>query len=242
MKIITGMHRSGTSLVANLFYNVGADLGNPETFYRADRWNSDGYFEQQEILDINIPLINGPWGKLSYFHLPSTNTIRKRADKISDTIRHTADKYRDKVVKETRFCLTLPVWIKYGLKIDGIIVCLRDPVQVAKSIQKRNHIPVRLGLNLWYIHNMRLMDNTQNIKVWFVYYQNLLNSETFHVEMKHALNFFGYKLLDDKLEELRKKCIKPMMNHNKGTTDLYPLKIGTLWNETLKRHEGQFMK
>ena len=29
MKIISGMHRSGTSLVARLFYESGADMGNP---------------------------------------------------------------------------------------------------------------------------------------------------------------------------------------------------------------------
>ena len=39
------MHRSGTSLVAQMFAEAGADLGNVDSFYRADKWNQDGYFE-----------------------------------------------------------------------------------------------------------------------------------------------------------------------------------------------------
>ena len=42
MKIITGMHRSGTSLVAQIAHRAGAEMGDPETFYRPDRWNPDG--------------------------------------------------------------------------------------------------------------------------------------------------------------------------------------------------------
>ena len=44
MYLITGMHRSGTSLVAQIFFEVGMDFGDPENFYPADRWNPDGYF------------------------------------------------------------------------------------------------------------------------------------------------------------------------------------------------------
>ena len=70
MKLISGMHRSGTSLVAQLFFEAGADMGNPSTFYPTDKWNSDGYFEQTDILAINQPLINGFLGRFSYFWLP----------------------------------------------------------------------------------------------------------------------------------------------------------------------------
>ncbi len=62
MKIISGMHRSGTSLVARLFFEGGANMGNPLEFYRSDKWNTDGYFEQPDIHSINMPLINGPGG------------------------------------------------------------------------------------------------------------------------------------------------------------------------------------
>ena len=59
------------------FMEAGADLGDPETFYPSDRWNRDGYCEQSEILAVNMPLVSGPWGKLAFLKLPSTETILK---------------------------------------------------------------------------------------------------------------------------------------------------------------------
>ena len=102
MRIISGMHRSGTSLVARLFFEAGADLGDPATFYPPDRWNPGGYFEQPAIHAINMPLINGPFWKFAYFRLPSTRTILRRARRKSDAIAAAALAYRGRVVKETR--------------------------------------------------------------------------------------------------------------------------------------------
>src|SRR5262245_2065716 len=98
MKLITGMRRSGPSLVARLFYEAGADLGAPGTFYRPDRWNPDGYFEQREIQGVNMKLIHGMLWKLAYFRLPSTETIRRRAERARAELRRLAQKYAGKVV------------------------------------------------------------------------------------------------------------------------------------------------
>ena len=66
MHIITGMHRSGTSLVARIFHLMGANLGDEDTFYQPDMWNPEGYFEQPDIHSINMPLVNGIFWKFSY--------------------------------------------------------------------------------------------------------------------------------------------------------------------------------
>ena len=237
--IITGMHRTGTSLVARLFYESGADMGNADEFYRPDKWNPDGYFEQPDIHAINMPLINGPWWKFSYFYLPSTETILNRAKKRATQIKQIAARYQGKVVKETRYCLTLPAWSKYGAKVDRILVCLRDPVQVARSIQKRNFTTLNHGFNLWYIHNSRLLENAEHIPMWFIYYNNLLDEQDYFIEMKGAFQFFGYDFPDETLAQLQKKCVKPQMNHNPEQTDIYPRKVAVLWQELLERHKKQ---
>jgi hypothetical protein len=241
MKIITGMHRSGTSLVARLFYEAGADMGG-SNFYRPDKWNLDGYFEKTDFHSVNMPLINGHCGKLAYFSLPSTTTILKRAIKISDKIKDLSTKYHGKVVKETRFCLTLPAWIKYGHEIEKIIICLRDPIQVAYSIKKRNHFSLSHALSLWHEHNFRILENAKNIPQWFVYYKNLLSEESSLKEIQGTLNFFGIDLNHEKILELKQKCVKPDYNHNKMETTIYPRKINDLWQRLLKMHKIQFIK
>lgn len=240
MKIISGMHRSGTSLIARLFHEAGADMGDPDTFYRPDKWNPDGYFEQPAIHEVNMPLIRGRWWKFSYFMLPSEKTILKRARKLAGRIRETAACFEGKVVKEARFCLTLPAWLAYGAHIDRILVCLRDPIHVAGSLQKRNRISVRRALGLWSLHNSRLLESAKGIDLWFVYYRNVLSQELYFHEMGSAFRFFGYNFSDDELGALRTKCVKPQMNHHQQQSFSYPPDVQKLWDELLNRHESQF--
>jgi len=240
LRIITGMHRSGTSLVGRLFFEAGADMGNPDTFYRADRWNPEGYYEQPDIHAINMPLINGPWWKFSYFWLPSTQTIIKRARKMEDQIRDTALMYRGKVVKETRFCLTLPAWLEFGAQVEGIIICLRDPIAVARSIQKRNKTTLGHGYKLWRIHNERILEHSRGIPTWYIDYRRLLNAETFMEEMPPAMEFFGFQLGEDRLKVLCEQNVRPGMNHNREQVSEYPPKIRQLWSELKARHARQF--
>ena len=117
MLLVTGMHRSGTSITTQLLLEAGAKLGNPDKLFPGDKWNPDGYFEQMEILDVNISLVNGPWGKLSYLSPPSENLILKRADKLEKKIMELATSHMDLIVKDPRFCLTFPVWQQFN---DGI--------------------------------------------------------------------------------------------------------------------------
>ena len=225
--------------MARLFYEAGADMGDPQTFYRPDRWNPEGYFEQPDIHAINMPLINGPWWKFAYYHLPSTQTILKRAEKRQDQIRETARAYDAKVIKETRFCLTLPAWLKYGATVDRILICLRDPIQVARSIQKRNITIIGHGYYLWRLHNMRILENAGDIPVWFINYRDLLDPDTQIGEITEAFRFMGYDFSEERIRELAQMCVKPSMNHNPEASVSYPPKIQSLWDTLLQRHADQ---
>lgn len=239
MKIITGMHRSGTSLVGRLFYEVGADMGNPATFYAADHWNPDGYFEQMEILAINRSLIHGVFGRLAYFRLPSAETILRRARRMVEKIRSTGEKYRGKVVKETRYCLTLPAWLKHGVPVDRILVCLREPLAVARSLKKRNRITLRHGYRLWLEHNRRLLQAVGDIPLWFVSYRRLLDHSTSEAEIRGALQFFGLTVSSSRLAELQQRCVKPDMDHAPNMRADYPQSVEVLWQDLLFRHAQQ---
>lgn len=233
------MHRSGTSLIARLFHAAGLDLGDEKTFYRPDRWNPDGYFEQPDIHAINFPLINGPLWKFAYFWLPSESTILHRAEKLAPLIKKTALKYDAKIIKETRFCLTLPAWVNHGARVEKIICCLRDPIQVARSLSKRNWITLNHAFRLWKEHNIRLLKATQDLPVHFVYYQDILNDPFPYSHLRDALAFFDVSLSDSKLAELAQKNIKPSMNNNPETNFNYPADIAELWNQLLRRYKSQ---
>jgi hypothetical protein len=47
--IITGMHRSGTSLTAAFIHKIGLDLG--DNLLKYNYWNPKGYFEDIDFVE-----------------------------------------------------------------------------------------------------------------------------------------------------------------------------------------------
>ncbi len=240
MRIISGMHRSGTSLMGRLFFLAGADMGNPETFRPPNRWNPFGYFEQSDVNALNKKLLHGPYGKLVYLWLPSTNTLIRRSRQNVDQVQAVAQKYQDRVIKGPRFCLTLPAWLAVGAEVERLIICLREPIQVAQSIQRRNHVLICYGLHLWYLHNQRLLDHLQDIPVWFVRFSHLINENTRTTELAHALQFFEYPLTADQVHRLAEEHIKPEQRNHTRTTYPYSRPVQQLWDDLCARHAAQF--
>lgn len=238
MKIITGMHRSGTSLVARLFHEAGADLGPRDTFYRADRWNPDGYFEQPDVQAANMKLIHGPFWKLAYFRLPSAEVIVRRSDRLSARLRAVAQKYAGKVVKDARFCLTLPAWRRHAGGIDGALVCLREPASVARSVERRNRISRARAERLWLEHNQRLLEALDGLPVWYVRYANLLDPAAQKGELGAALRFFGLSASDARLGALL-AAVKQERDHAPRAGAAALDAAQALWRELLARHAGQ---
>jgi hypothetical protein len=239
LRIITGMHRSGTSLVARLFFEGGADLGDPATFHPGDRWNEDGYFEQPEFQEINRALTQGPYGRLAYFRLPARGTILKRGARIAGRIRETSDRFRGKVVKETRFCLTLPAWRENGATVAAILACLRHPTAVARSLRRRNRIPLALGYRLWVEHNRRLLEEARGIPLRWISYARLVDPSTAPREIGEAFRFLGRPLPEGGTAPLARSCVRPELDHGAAPEGDLPPAVDALWRDLVGRHGGQ---
>lgn len=242
MKIITGMHRSGTSLVAQIFHLVGAPMGDPATFYPGDKWNPDGYFEQVEVQGLNMRLVNGPLGRASYFKLPGRETILRRGRKLEREMRAAAGHFEDCVVKDCRFCVTLPAWQQVDTAFPAVVVCLRHPYHVALSIKRRNKMPIAIGLKLWREHNERLKASLPPARVCYVLYERLLSREDGGVEARRALEACGVEAGEAALTAALAESIKVDFNHfrNREADEVrLPEDTAGLWEELLARHGAQ---
>lgn len=240
MILISGMHRSGTSLVAKLFHVAGADMGDPADFYAADQWNSTGYYEQRAIIALNLKLLHGPWGKLAYLHLPCAETVLRRARPCADEIARLGEMYARKVVKENRFCLTLPAWRTYGGKVHKVIVCLREPANVAQSIWRRNKVPLWYGYRLWYKHITRLLEYSAGLDLWFVRYEHLIDPTTNQAELSGALRFAGINRTTADIQGYLTSALKANINNRASPCQqIYPDYVRNLWRELLQRHASQ---
>lgn len=174
MHIVTGMHRSGTSFLAQAFHLLGANFGATDRLFSADFWNQKGYFESIDVVDINNRLILGHnatvdfWltapesglararnsfaaRKWKYFFRPSVARIDARSSTYDGKIRELHEIYRGCYVKDPRFCLALGSWVSRG-PVEGLVFSFRDPWAVAASIKRREGLPLVFGYQQWLYH------------------------------------------------------------------------------------------
>lgn len=174
MKIVTGMHRSGTSFVSQLLHGLGADFGDPHELFRADKWNMNGYFENINVIDANNRMILGDkanikfWlseneqftsrlkntllsRKWKYFFFPSLPAIHARAPHLRSDLQSLHGNYAARFVKDPRFCLTLKCWRDIGT-IEKLVFIYRDPSLVAGSLARRERLPKAFGYRYWLYH------------------------------------------------------------------------------------------
>ena len=115
--IVTGYARSGTSYVASVLNHLGVNMGSK--WRPADEANEAGYFENQELVIANQMV-------LEKNKTPDFKKIVKR---------HQTELWG---AKDPRFLYTMKYWKKY-LDNPIIIIVLRNPVSIAKSVCFRDN-------------------------------------------------------------------------------------------------------
>ncbi len=165
MIVVTGMHRSGTSLAALVLREFGVNFGPEDAMYAADDWNAHGYLERADVVDLNSRALTGfnrttgrpamIASQASYLVSATVPQVAARRlanhDHLQDGFISNHDSLRDLAVKDPRFCLTLGVWQHYG-SVDGLVVALRHPSEAVASLQRRNKLPPAIGHRFWRWH------------------------------------------------------------------------------------------
>ncbi|HMB65244.1 MAG TPA: hypothetical protein VKO42_00060, partial [Patescibacteria group bacterium] len=64
--VVIGMHRSGTSLVAGIMQCLGVDMGS--NLLSGNRGNPLGFFEDEDILDLNKRILGQKDNVVDYPH------------------------------------------------------------------------------------------------------------------------------------------------------------------------------
>ena len=166
MILVTGMHRSGTSLVCQLLARLGEAVGDPADRIPADRWNPAGYFEQRAVMDLNSRIVTGwprnrsraaAWlAKLRYLRMPSDAAIDARAARHRAALQELAVLHAGCALKDPRFCLTLRFWLA-AADVAHVVVCRRHPAAVVASLVRRDRLPRGLAARFYAWHVERLL-------------------------------------------------------------------------------------
>jgi len=150
---VVGMHRSGTSATAGLLVGLGLSGPTAEDLVPAADSNERGHWESETVHMCNVRILAAR-GADTY--APPAPASGWEHDRTFDPMRLEAAQWfaaasdgRPLVLKDPRLCITLPLW-KTALPAPlATIFVLRDPLEVARSLQARDELPIVLGLALW---------------------------------------------------------------------------------------------
>lgn len=188
---VLGMHRSGTSVVARLLNLLGVYLGPEECLVRPGFDNLKGFWEHQQIIDLNdeilkkfgghhlaAPILPDAWEKSLELDL-----LKSRARAIISRDFGSSDLWG---WKDPRTCLTLPFWQQLLPKMHYII-CLRNPIDVAQSLEKRNGLSIEKAAALWLVHVQSALTSTSGQHRMLLFYEDIM--EDWQAESRSLVRF-----------------------------------------------------
>lgn len=244
MIVVTGMHRSGTSAVAMTLEALGVDFGPHDAFYGADEWNERGYFERNDVVDLNSRILTGfprTQGRVAplvsqvrYLLTPSAGGVQRRARALRAEIRALANELDGIAVKDPRFCLTLDAWTEFT---SAWVVCLRHPADVARSLHRRQRVPLTLGLRFWDRHAEALLE-LQPASSLFIDFDALTGDDTAG-ELGRVVDFLDLDVDLDRALEAFGSRFSPELRHFKAeSTDALPRRTRELWSTLQERRRS----
>ena len=157
---ITGMHRSGTSLIAQILHGSGPYLGPYARLAAPAADNLDGYWEHPDIQQLNDELLahfGGGWDLApslpeGWADLPDLEPLRQRARAlIAEFGGQPAWGWKD-----PRSALTMPFWRRLIPELK-VVICVRSPLEVAQSLARRGMSSPAFGMRLWQTYYQRLL-------------------------------------------------------------------------------------
>jgi len=178
--LVTGMHRSGTSAVTRVLNLLGCAL--PGTVAESAPDNERGFWENSAIRELNDRILASAGSRWDdwepfdprWYASPVAGGFRDDARAILDG--EFADG-RLFVVKDPRICRLLPFWIDAVRSFEAeplIVSPVRNPFDVAASLEKRNGIHPSIGLLMWLRHTLDAEAASRDLRRVHLRYEHLL--------------------------------------------------------------------
>ena len=178
--VIIGMHRSGTSAVANAVTRLGLALPDQTDLITAGPYNERGYWESRRFVTYNdriLKHLGGTWSSppnptVGWQTSNSTEVTELRSGARDFSLREFTEAHM--VLKDPRLCLVLPLWREVFDRPPVAVLVLRDPLEVAQSLEHRNDFPISFSLALWRRYVQQSVTSVQGLPVFVADYQSIL--------------------------------------------------------------------
>lgn len=218
---IAGMHRSGTSTIAQLLYRCGLYLGPESDLFAPKDENPDGYWENKNFVGLNEKILQA---YRSGWDLPFSPTKGWHEDERLYPVKVEAEQIlkvfegRDAWGwKDPRNSLTLPFWMSL-LPDMRVLVCVRNPLEVALSLRKRGNSSYAFGLNLCEVYYRRLYESLPTNRYVVTHYEAYFYRPK--EELRRVLDALRFPASDQLVAFARSTTLKGLRHHRLTTQDL----------------------
>ena len=219
---LLGMHRSGTSAVARVLNLMGCYFGIEDAGIPANAENPKGFWERRDVRQLNDSILRNvqcDWDRVAAFD-PSAIGDGERAiyrDVIADVVLN-LDAHRPWFIKEPRCCLTFDLW-RECLEVPVSILVIRNPLDVTRSLERRNGIPPEVGFALWEAYNVAALNASRGVPRAVISYEKLMAEPTLVVRrVRDLLGGEGYLLREPEAAELSAFLDADLRHFNSGRT------------------------
>lgn len=181
--VVIGMHRSGTSSVANALHKLGLDLGESGDLLEPNDFNSEGYWEHVKVLELDnhsLEAFGLSYERLepiteSWLELPQAKRVLSEIESVLST------NFGGKALwgwKEPRSSVLLPFYNEAfkALNLDPTyVICVRGPLGVSGSLSKREGFTTNHAMGLWLSYTLASLKFSLGYNRSVVIYENFLS-------------------------------------------------------------------
>ncbi|MBA2237820.1 MAG: sulfotransferase [Lysobacter sp.] len=178
--LVLGMHRSGTSAISGTLSLLGAHA--PRSLMEPTKDNPRGYWESVEVMKVNERVLSSAgsrwndWGPFNpaWFDSVIAEQLRGSLVELVGKEFGTAPLL---LIKDPRISRFLPLWVdalRECRVAPRIVITVRHPLGVARSLEVRDHFGRNRSLLLWLRHVLDAEASSRQLPRTFVRYEDML--------------------------------------------------------------------
>lgn len=189
--VVLGMHRSGTSAVNGCFRAAGYHVSVDQDIIPADERQPGGYNESRTVVRLNDEILINI-GR-NWFEPPTDEEFERVMEAGSQLIASALTALQTNAagapiaLKDPRISIMMPLW---GPMIEGLlhpVLVIRDPIEVAASITKREGTPRPIALAGWEMSMAAVLEHLNGRQVTVVHQRELMESPEVAVEIVRSV-------------------------------------------------------
>src|SRR6058998_2057901 len=178
-------------MLTRLLHACGLYLGTENDLMPPQADNPDGFWEHLGFVALNDDVLHELGGAWDLPPKADESFTSSRLDPLRLKARLLIERFDSESVwgwKDPRNSLTLPFWQQLFPRLKTLIM-VRNPLEAAHSMRKRNGSSYSFGLRLWEIYNRRLIEAVNGKQRLVTHYDLFFQEPEF--ELRRITDFIG---------------------------------------------------